>query len=126
MTLIIINYYSVKILNVQIAIRIYGYEELGVVDRELIDTACQATHRDYAPHSRLLVGAVARLSDNTIVTETNQENVAYPPGFCAGHTASFCANSQYPGRAVEILAIVARDEYGEFLEEPIPPCGACR
>ena len=33
---------------------------------------------------------------------------------------------QYPDQAVETLAIAARNERGEFLEEPIPPCGACR
>ena len=34
-----------KDLNIQIAIRIYEYEELSAADRELIDAACQATHR---------------------------------------------------------------------------------
>ena len=115
-----------KDLNIQIAIRIYEYEELSAADRELIDAACQATHRSYAPYSHFSVGAAARLSDNTIVTGTNQENVAYPSGLCAERTTLFYANSQYPGQAVETLAIAARNECGEFLEEPIPPCGACR
>lgn len=115
-----------KDLNIQIAIRIYEYEELGVADRELIDAACQATRRSYAPYSHFSVGAAARLSDNTIVTGTNQENAAYPSGLCAERTTLFYANSQYPDQAVETLAIAARNECGEFLEEPIPPCGACR
>ena len=38
-----------KALNIQIAIKIYEYEELSAADRELIDAACQATHRSYAP-----------------------------------------------------------------------------
>ena len=63
-----------KDLNIQIAIKIYEYEELSAADRELIDAACQATHRSYAPYSHFSVGAAARLSDNTIVTGTNQEN----------------------------------------------------
>ena len=125
-TLITINYYSMKDLNIQIAIKIYEYEELSAADRELIDAACQATHRSYAPYSHFSVGAAARLSDNTIVTGTNQENAAYPSGLCAERTTLFYANSQYPGQAVETLAIAARNECGEFLEEPIPPCGACR
>lgn len=115
-----------KALNIQIAIKIYEYEELSAADRELIDAACQATHRSYAPYSHFSVGAAARLSDNTIVTGTNQENAAYPSGLCAERTTLFYANSQYPGQAVETLAIAARNECGEFLEEPIPPCGACR
>ena len=61
-TLITINHYSMKDLNIQIAIKIYEYEELNAADRELLDAARQATYR----------------------------------------------------------------ERGEFLEEPIPPCGACR
>ncbi|KAA5278143.1 cytidine deaminase, partial [Bacteroides eggerthii] len=77
-------------------------------------------------YSHFSVGAAARLSDNTIVTGTNQENAAYPSGLCAERTTLFYANSQYPGQAVETLAIAARNECGEFLEEPIPPCGACR
>ena len=74
-----------KALNIQIAIKIYEYEELSAADRELIDAACQATHRSYAPYSHFSVGAAARLSDNTIVTGTNQENAAYPSGLCAEH-----------------------------------------
>lgn len=68
----------------------------------------------------------ARLANNIIVTGTNQENAAYPSGLCAERTTLFYANSQYPDQAVETLAIAARNERGEFLEEPIPPCGACR
>ena len=32
---------------------------------------------------------------------------------------------QYPDQAVETLAIAARNER-DFLDDPIPPCGACR
>ena len=114
-----------KALNIQIAIKIYEYEELSAADRELIDAACQATHRSYAPYSHFSVGAAARLSDNTIVTGTNQENAAYPSGLCAERTTLFYANSQYPDQAVVTLAIAARTEK-DFIDTPIPPCGACR
>ena len=114
-----------KDLNIQIAIRIYEYEELSAADRELIDAACQPPTAAMLLFA-LLGRAAARLSDNTIVTGTNQENAAYPSGLCAERTTLFYANSQYPGQAVETLAIAARNECGEFLEEPIPPCGACR
>ena len=125
-TLITINHYSMKDLNIQIAIKIYEYEELNAADRELLDAARQATYRSYAPYSHFSVGAAARLANNIIVTGTNQENAAYPSGLCAERTTLFYANSQYPDQAVETLAIAARNERGEFLEEPIPPCGACR
>ena len=107
-------------------VRIYDYEELSEADRELIDKAKEATQTSYAPFSKFCVGAAARLANNIIVTGTNQENAAYPSGLCAERTTLFYANSQYPDQAVETLAIAARNERGEFLEEPIPPCGACR
>ena len=40
-------------------------------------------------------------------------------------TTLFYANSQYPDQAVKTLAIAARTEQ-DFLDTPIPPCGACR
>ena len=107
-----------KDLNIQIAIKIYEYEELNAADRELLDAARQATYRSYAPYSHFSVGAAARLANNIIVTGTNQENAAYPSGLCAERTTLFYANSQYPDQAVETLAIAARNERGEFLEEP--------
>lgn len=115
-----------KDMNIQIALRIYDYEELDAADRQLIDTARQATAHSYAPYSHFSVGAAARLANGTVVTGSNQENAAYPSGICAERTTLFYANSQYPDQAVETLAIAARNERGEFLDEPIPPCGACR
>ena len=113
-----------KELNIQIAIKIYDLEELSESDRELLGAACEATNRSYAPY--FSVGAAARLASGAIVTGSNQENAAYPSGLCAERTTLFYANSQYPDQAVETLAIAARNERGEFLEDPIPPCGACR
>lgn len=115
-----------KELNLHIGIRIYPYEELDAADRELIDAAREATHRSYAPYSHFSVGAAARLADNTVVCGSNQENAAYPSGLCAERTTLFYANSRYPDQAVTTLAIAARNERGEFLDDPIPPCGACR
>ena len=115
-----------KELNLHIGIRIYTYEELDAADRELIDAAREATHRSYAPYSHFSVGAAARLADNTVVCGSNQENAAYPSGLCAERTTLFYASSRYPDQAVTTLAIAARNEQGEFLDDPIPPCGACR
>lgn len=115
-----------KELNIHIDIRIYPYEELTAADRELIDAAREATHRSYAPYSHFSVGAAARLADGTVVCGSNQENAAYPSGLCAERTTLFYANSRYPDQAVVTLAIAARNEQGKFLDDPIPPCGACR
>lgn len=115
-----------KNLHIQIDLRIYAYEELNAADRELIDNAREATRRSYAPYSHFSVGAAARLANGLLVTGTNQENAAYPSGLCAERTTLFYANSQYPDEPVETLAIAARNEQGDFLDNPIPPCGACR
>ena len=115
-----------KDLTITAIIKVYQYDELNEADRSLMKTAMEATARSYAPYSHFSVGAAALLNDGTIVTGTNQENAAYPSGLCAERTTLFYANSQYPDQAVETLAIAARNERGEFLEEPIPPCGACR
>ena len=115
-----------KELNIEIAVKIYDYEELDAADRELMDAAREATNRSYAPYSHFSVGAAARLANGIVVTGTNQENAAYPSGLCAERTTLFYANSQHPDQAVTTLAIAARNEHDEFLESPIPPCGACR
>ena len=115
-----------KNLDIQIDIKIYAFEELSLADRELIDAARQATFRSYAPYSHFSVGAAARLANGTVVSGSNQENAAYPSGLCAERTTLFYANAQYPDQPVCTLAIAARNEQGEFLAQPIPPCGACR
>ncbi len=115
-----------KELNIEIAVKIYDYEELDAADRELMDAAREATNRSYAPYSHFSVGAAARLANGIVVTGTNQENAAYPSGLCAERTTLFYANSQHPDQAVTTLAIAARNEHNEFLKSPIPPCGACR
>lgn len=114
-----------KDLKLLIDIKIYDYQELGSADRELIDAAREATKRSYAPYSHFSVGAAARLANGIVVTGTNQENAAYPSGLCAERTTLFYANSQYPDQAVETLAIAAHNGR-DFLDAPIPPCGACR
>ena len=115
-----------KDLIITAVIKVYQYDELNEADQALVKTAKDATARSYSPYSHFSVGAAALLGNGIVVTGTNQENAAYPSGLCAERTTLFYANSQYPGQAVETLAIAARNECGEFLEEPIPPCGACR
>lgn len=114
-----------KNLTITAIINEYQYDELTFADQSLIDTAIEATGRSYAPYSRFSVGAAALLANGIVVTGTNQENAAYPSGLCAERTTLFYANSQYPDQAVLTLAIAARTEK-DFIETPIPPCGACR
>lgn len=102
-----------------------AYEELSEQDRQLIESARQATQQSYAPYSQFHVGAAVLLEDGTTITGTNQENVAYPSGVCAERTALFYASSTHPDKAVVALAIAAHTK-GEFTNNPISPCGACR
>ena len=98
---------------------------MSPADKELVDAARAATANSYAVYSKFNVGAAVRLEGGLVVCGTNQENAAYPSGLCAERTTIFWANSQYPDKAVDLLAIAARTDSGE-LERPIPPCGACR
>ena len=114
-----------KDLTITSVIKVYEYDELNDTDRALLDDAIEATRRSYAPYLHFSVGAAALLANGVVVTGTNQENAAYPSGLCAERTTLFYANSQYPGQAVVTLAIAARTEK-DFIDTPIPPCGACR
>lgn len=114
-----------KEMILQTKVKVCTVDELSVQDREVVDAARNATANSYAVYSGFNVGAAVRLAGGTIVFGTNQENAAYPSGLCAERTTIFWANSQYPDKAVKVLAIAARTADGE-LDRPIPPCGACR
>lgn len=114
-----------KELNITAVIKIHQFGELNKADQELITAAKEATKHSYVPYSKFSVGAAALLANGTIVTGSNQENAAYPSGLCAERTTLFYANSQYPDEPVETLAVAARTEK-DFIQTPIPPCGACR
>lgn len=114
-----------KDLTITTVIKVLQPDELNPADHSLIEAAIEATTRSYAPYSHFSVGAAALLANGVVVTGTNQENAAYPSGLCAERTTLFYANSQYPNQAVLTLAIAARTER-DFIDTPIPPCGACR
>jgi cytidine deaminase len=114
-----------KDLTITSIIKVYEFNELNKADQTLMTAAMEATGRSYAPYSKFSVGAAALLANGTVVTGTNQENAAYPSGLCAERTTLFYANSQYPDQPVTTLAIAARTEK-DFIDLPIPPCGACR
>lgn len=114
-----------KDLTITSIIKVYTFDELNKTDQVLMTSAMEATTRSYAPYSKFSVGAAALLANGIVVTGTNQENAAYPSGLCAERTTLFYANSQYPDQPMLTLAIAARTEK-DFIDLPIPPCGACR
>jgi cytidine deaminase len=117
---------GMKKLTIEIPYEVYSFGELNEEDRNLVETAREATRKSYAPYSKFHVGAAALLENGIVVTGNNQENVAYPSGLCAERTALFYANSQYPEVAIKALAIAARHADGTPHQGIITPCGACR
>lgn len=97
--------------------------ELPQPYRQLMEVAITATDTAYAPYSRFRVGSALLLANGSIVSGSNQENVAYPSGLCAERTALFSAAVQYPDVTVKHLCVVARDAEGNLTEAS--PCGAC-
>lgn len=100
-------------------------EELSAKDKVLMQKAMEIRKQAYAPYSKFNVGAVLQLENGKLVFGTNQENAAYPSGLCAERVAIFQAGAIYPDVKIEKLFISASPQDRE-LEEPIPPCGACR
>ena len=112
-------------IDINISIESYQLDELSPQDQELVQAAIKATNNAYANYSRFYVGAALRLENGKMVIGANQENAAFPSGFCAERTAVFAAQANYPDSPIETLAIAGRNEKG-VLPDPITPCGACR
>lgn len=112
--------------NINLEYESVGYDELLPEERRIVDDARQATYRSYAPYSRFYVGAAILLDNEVIVPGSNQENAAFPSGTCAERSACFYAHARYPEAKFRAIAIAARGEDGEFVENPVAPCGACR
>jgi len=98
--------------------------ELSDADKQLRDKTFKSAANAYARYSHFCVGAVALLSDGTVVEGNNQENIAYPSGLCAERVALFAAGAAYPNLSIVTLAIAALKD-GE-MQPFITPCGACR
>ena len=93
--------------------------------QKLMAQAIAIREMAYAPYSHFRVGAALKLDNDIVVTGNNQENAAYPSGMCAERVAIWAAGSQYPDQKILQMAITARSE-NHKLDQPIPPCGACR
>ena len=100
-------------------------DELSSDDRQLVEMAREAADVAYAPYSNFHVGAALMLANGVCVKGSNQENVAYPSGLCAERVAVFSAYSQYPGIAMNSIAITAKSKNFK-VDNPITPCGSCR
>jgi cytidine deaminase len=99
-------------------------KELAQADRDLLAAAHRAALNAYAPYSQFQVGAAARLENGEVVLGANQENMSYPQGMCGERIAVFTAGAQYPGVAIEAVAIVSPSPIAN--PNAFMPCGGCR
>lgn len=83
----------------------------------LVQAACEARERAYAPYSNYRVGAALLMGNGRIITGCNVENAAYGSSMCAERTAVFKGVSE--GER-EITAVAVCTQNGGS------PCGACR
>lgn len=114
--------------KIKIFSEITVYEEISELPENiqtLMSQAIAIRELAYAPYSHFRVGAALMLENGVVVTGNNQENAAYPSGMCAERVAIWAAGSQYPDQKILQIAISARSE-NHLLNQPIPPCGACR
>lgn len=110
---------------VETKLTVYTFDELTDQHKMLIEKAKEQVEKAYAPYSNFYVGAALELENGAVFAASNQENAAYPSGLCAERAAMFYANGQFPNTPVKTIAITAFTN-GEFLKNPVTPCGACR
>src|SRR5277367_4386394 len=83
--------------------------------------ATEAAKNAYAPYSNFRVGAALLLTDGSIVTGGNVENVSYGLTICAERSALVRAVAEKgPNIRVQAVAVTNLNHAAS------PPCGACR
>ncbi len=100
-------------------------DELPQDVQDLMEKACEARGKSYAPYSKFQVGAAVLLDNEEIITGSNQENASYPSGLCAERTAVFYAGAKYPDAKILRIALTAKSLNHRTIT-PTPPCGSCR
>ena len=100
-------------------------DDLNDDDAFLLSEARSVTQFAYAPYSNFQVGAFAKLVNGETVSGTNQENASYPAGICAERSLLSNTSAQYPGIAIETMAISYNNLKGKS-DAPVSPCGICR
>jgi cytidine deaminase len=104
---------------------IKALEDLDEAQKKAVNAAINAIKTSYSPYSKFAVGAALLLDNGSIITGSNQENMAYPSGTCAERAALFAYGSQSFSNKIAKLAVFARFHDTETLTVGAP-CGACR
>lgn len=102
-----------------------SWKSLDESDIDLVKKAYDVMENAYAPYSKFRVGASLLMEDGSLITGSNQENIAYPSGLCAERVALFYAGSNYPDKKINTLCVVAKGDLVPT-EEILSPCGGCR
>jgi cytidine deaminase len=99
--------------------------QLNKSDATLLEAARAVTAKAYAPYSKFLVGAVAKLHNGETVSGTNQENASYPVGICAERVLLSSASMLFADVPIDTIAISYHNLNGAS-NKPVSPCGMCR
>ena len=81
--------------------------DLNESQKKVVKAANDAIQKSYSPYSKFAVGAALLLDDGSIITGSNQENMAYPSGICAERAALFTYGSQALSNKILKLAVFA-------------------
>jgi len=76
----------------------------------------KARDNAYAPYSKFHVGTALLLDNGEIVSGSNQENVTYPSGLCAKHTAIFYSAAKFPKAKVikMVLTVTSQNQKTKY------------
>src|SRR6476646_8903605 len=81
-------------------------------DRLLLQKAREATEQAYAPYSQFLVGAAALLTNDEVITGSNQESASFPTGICAERVLLASATQLFPNVPVKAMAVTYKNLRG--------------
>jgi len=100
------------------------YDELGGLQKTLLEAAARVMETAYNPYSHFYVGAALLSQDGQIIAGSNVENAAYGSTICAERAAILRANARGI-RRFSGLAVIARGKDFDATEVT-GPCGSCR
>ncbi|CAM4322475.1 cytidine deaminase [Pedobacter westerhofensis] len=112
-------------LNFSVSYEAYDqFADLNEADQSLCKKAEAALATSYSPYSNFKVSTAVQLADGTVVTGSNQENVAYPSGLCAERVALFTVGAAHPNAVIERMVVTAHTDNFK-IEQPVTCCGSC-
>jgi cytidine deaminase len=112
--------------EITVTVQIYeSITEMQPADVDLIAEAKQALGKSYSPYSGFRVASAALLANGAIISGANQENASYPVCVCAEVVMLSACSAQYPGIAIQKIAITTHSDTS-IGSSPKAPCGQCR